>query len=141
MGKKAMKYVLISKYLIDPCRESGLDPKKQRTEKREKVNRGDFKAICDNSWVYDEDFVNDMKEALDNAASMPERDAVRNLLEVIQMYVPNWKNLEAYNKSKKYEDDGGAEGKKMLPMSARGSRKSMKPLQCFLPGQMSSRIN
>ncbi|RYZ84142.1 MAG: DUF3829 domain-containing protein, partial [Proteobacteria bacterium] len=101
-------------------------------EAREKVEKGDFKAIRGGTSNFNDSFVRDIKAALDNPAKMPETDATAKiLLDTVQQYLPNWKALEEYNTAKKFEDDNGAEGKRMLPMYREGIEKINAALSQF----------
>lgn len=85
-----------------------------RQEAIEKARKGDFTKIRTNSHLF-ENNVDDLQAVLAMPAATPAADAAaKQLLEAVQKYLPNWKALEAYNKSRKFEDDAGAEGKRML---------------------------
>lgn len=42
---------------------------------------------------------------------------------ILTEYLPNWLELKAYNRAKKYEDDAGAKGKELLPKYNEGQAK------------------
>lgn len=130
--KKAQAYIQINNRLIKFNGSINDTFARWAEQAREKVAKGDFKAIRTDTHYFDDSFVKNIKAALDNPASMPAADAAaRNLLEAVQKYVPNWKSLEEYNKAKKYEDDNGAEGKRMLPMYIEGVDKIKAALDQF----------
>ncbi|WP_158601718.1 DUF3829 domain-containing protein [Solilutibacter pythonis] len=90
-------------------------------QSRAKVAAGDFKEIRDDTHYFGDSTLNKLKEALDMPAATPAADeAARALLAALDKYLPNWKALESYNKAKKYEDDGGQEGKRRLPEYVEG---------------------
>ncbi|MDO5610714.1 MAG: DUF3829 domain-containing protein [Pseudomonadota bacterium] len=92
-----------------------------REEDIQKAKGGDFTKIRRDSSV----FSSNTMELLDEALAMPAETAAadaaaRELRQVVDQYLPNWKALEAYNTARKYEDDAGAEGKRMLPQYLAG---------------------
>ena len=94
-----------------------------RSAKRaeEQTKKGDYKSIRTDSHYFGDSDIKNLKSALALPGNMPEVDAAgTKLLEAIEKYVPNWKALMEYNKSKKFEDDDGAQGKEMLPMYIEG---------------------
>ncbi|XXQ51831.1 DUF3829 domain-containing protein [Xenophilus aerolatus] len=130
--KKAQAYIQINNRLLKFNSSVNETFAQWAAQARAKVAKGDFKAIRTDTHYFDDSFVKNIKAALDNPASMPAADAAaRNLLETTQKYVPNWKSLEEYNKAKKYEDDNGAEGKRMLPMYIEGVEKINDALKQF----------
>ncbi|MCZ2497882.1 DUF3829 domain-containing protein [Xylophilus sp. Kf1] len=130
--QKAQAYIRINNELSDFNSPSNAALARWAAEARAKVGKGDFKAIRGGTSNFGDAFTRDMKAALDNPASMPEADAAaRNLLETVQKYLPNWKKLEEYNTAKKFEDDGGAEGRKMLPMYQEGMERINSALSQF----------
>lgn len=130
--KKAQAYIQINNRLLKFNSSVNETFAQWAAQARAKVAKGDFKAIRTDTHYFDDSFVKSMKAALDNPASMPAADAAaRNLLDATQKYVPNWKSLEEYNKAKKYEDDNGAEGKRMLPMYIEGVEKINDALKQF----------
>lgn len=97
-----------------------------------KVKKGDFKAIRTDTHYFDDYFVKSLKEAIAVPTSIPEVDAAaQELLAAVDKYIPNWKALEDYNKSKKYEDDKGAKGSQMLPMYVEGVDKLTQTIKTF----------
>lgn len=130
--QKAQAYIRINNELADFDTPANAAFAKWAAEARAKVEKGDFKAIRGGTSQFGDAFVRDMKAALDKPASMPETDAAaKNLLDTVQKYLPNWKRLEEYNTAKKFEDDNGAEGKKMLPMYIEGVDKITLALNQF----------
>ncbi|MDQ8017789.1 MAG: DUF3829 domain-containing protein [Bordetella sp.] len=130
--KKAQAYIQINNRLLKFNGSVNETFAQWAAQARAKVAKGDFKAIRTDTHYFDDSFVKNMKSALDNPASMPAADAAaRNLLDTTQKYVPNWKSLEEYNKAKKYEDDNGAEGKRMLPMYIEGVERINDALKQF----------
>ncbi len=84
-------------------------------EDEEKVKQGDFKEIKINTHLFEGSHMDELRKAVTLPASTPEADeAARAVLAAADQYLPNWKALVAYNKSKKYEDDGGEEGRRRL---------------------------
>jgi Protein of unknown function (DUF3829) len=97
---------------------------KWQMEADEKVKNGDFKEIRTNSHYFSDSDVKDLKEAIAMPGATPELDkAAKLLLTNIETYLPNWNNLQEYNKAKRYEDDNGAKGKEMLPKYIEGMEK------------------
>lgn len=95
-----------------------------RAEAAEKASKGDFKEIRTDSHFFDDSDIKNIKEALAMAGETPELDkAANDLLAALNQYLPNWKELQDYNKAKRYEDDAGAKGKAMLPMYLEGIAK------------------
>lgn len=122
--KKAQAYIRMNNSLTGFNSSMTSVHAKWAAQAEEKVKNGDFKSIRGGLTHFDDSFVKNVKEALDNPAPMPEVDAAaKALLDVTQQYLPNWKSLEEYNKAKRYEDDNGAEGKRMLPMYREGIEK------------------
>ncbi len=116
-NKKAQAYIRINNSLTDFNAPRNAAFARWAEEARAKVEKGDYKSIRGGTSNFGDSFTRDLKAALDNPAAMPEVDAAaRALLDTVQKYLPNWKNLEQYNTAKKYEDDNGAAGKQMLPM-------------------------
>lgn len=130
--KKAQAYIQINNRLLKFNGSVNETFAQWAAQARAKVAKGDFKAIRTDTHYFDDSFVKNIKAALEIPASMPAADAAaRNLLDTTQKYVPNWKSLEEYNKAKKYEDDNGAEGKRMLPMYIEGVEKINDALKQF----------
>lgn len=130
--KKAQAYIQLNNRLLKFNGHVNETFAQWAAQARAKVAKGDFKAIRTDAHYFDDAFVKNIKAALDNPASMPAADAAaRNLLDSTQKYVPNWKSLEEYNKAKKFEDDSGAEGKRMLPMYVEGVDKLTEALKQF----------
>ncbi|MGI4776542.1 MAG: DUF3829 domain-containing protein [Janthinobacterium lividum] len=122
--KKAQAYIRINNELADFNTPSNAAFARWAAEAREKIEKGDFKAIRGGTSNFNDSFVRDIKAAMDIPAGMPETDAAaKNLLDTVQQYLPNWKKLEEYNTAKKFEDDNGSEGKRMLPMYREGIEK------------------
>jgi hypothetical protein len=95
-----------------------------RVEADQKVKNGDFKEIRTDSHYFSDSDIKDIKEALAMPGATPELDkAAKLLLTHIEVYMPNWNNLQEYNKAKRYEDDNGAKGKEMLPKYIEGMEK------------------
>lgn len=99
-----------------------LSPDEQRDLKAQRfiaLNYG-F-AVFNDTYIVDQYFLSVLSEARDSQPRMPEIDeAASVLLEVVQKYLPNWKRLIEYNKARRFEDDHGAEGRRMLPAYREG---------------------
>ena len=81
-----------------------------------KVEAGDFKAIRTDSHFFSDSDVQNLKDAAAMAGATPELDEAANaLLAALEQGLPAWSELQDYNKAKRYEDDGGAKGKELLP--------------------------
>lgn len=99
---------------------------------RDKPRKGNFRAIRNDTFRFDDPFVRQIKAAVAAQPSMPAADAAaQNLLEVVEKYLPNWKKLDDYNKSKGFEHDNGAEGRRMLPMYREGDEKLLAAVSQF----------
>ena len=83
--------------------------------KREaKARAGDFKEIRTDDHIFG-DAVEKVKKILSMKGDTPDADkAAAELQAAVEQHLPNWKKLIDYNTSKKYEDDKGEAGKKML---------------------------
>jgi hypothetical protein len=130
--KKAQAYIRLNNGLADFNTPPNATFAQWAAEARDKVAKGDFKAIRGGIGNFGDSFVRDMKAAIAIPADMPEADAAaKDLLAAVEQYVPNWKSLEDYNTAKKFEDDNGAEGKRMLPMYREGIEKINAALDRF----------
>lgn len=130
--KKAQAYIRMNNSLTGFNNSINSVHAKWAAQAVEKVKNGDFKSIRSGITHFDDSFVKNIKEAIDTPTRMPEVDAAAQaLLDVTQQYLPNWKSLEEYNKAKRYEDDNGAEGKRMLPMYREGIEKINAALAAF----------
>jgi hypothetical protein len=130
--KKAKAYIQLNNRLQDFSHQPIEAFARQRARERAQVAQGDFKAIRTDTHYFGDSFVKNLQAALDTPADMPAADAAaRQLLQATQQYLPNWKSLQDYNKAKKYEDDNGAEGKRMLPMYVEGIERINDALQKF----------
>ena len=89
----------------------------ERVERSEKgIVKGDFKLILSADKLASA--AEDITKAQEKYASakIDELDtAAKHLADTINTYLPKWKELEEYNKAKRYEDDFGAKGKELLP--------------------------
>jgi hypothetical protein len=95
-----------------------------RAQAAEKAEAGDFKEIRTDSHFYSDSDIKNIKDAVAMPGKMPELDkAANDLLAAVNQYLPNWNELQDYNKAKRYEDDDGAKGKAMLPMYLEGIAK------------------
>ena len=131
-NNKAQAYIKINNSLSDFNAPRNAAFARWAEEARAKVEKGDFKSIRGGTSNFGDSFVRDIKNALDIPAAMPEADqSARNLLDTVQKYLPNWKNLEQYNTAKKFEDDNGAAGKQMLPQYKEGIEKINAALDQF----------
>ncbi len=87
-----------------------------REEDIQKAKAGDFTKIRTNSHLFEGSNSDALNKALTMPGETPAADAAaKELKQAVDQYLPNWKALQAYNTSRKYEDDAGAEGKRMLP--------------------------
>jgi len=130
--KKANAYIQLNNALLDFSRSPMQAFAEQRARERAQVAKGDFKAVRTDTHYFGDSFARNLQAALDTPADMPAADAAaRRLLEATQKYLPNWKALNDYNRAKKHEDDGGAEGKRMLPMYVEGIERIEGALQQF----------
>lgn len=90
-----------------------------RTEERAK--KGDFKAIRSDEHYFSDSRMKDLEKAINLPGDFPEIDAsAKQLMATAEKYVPVWKELQEYNKSKKFEDDNGSRGKELLPVYNEG---------------------
>jgi hypothetical protein len=95
-----------------------------RAEAAEKAKAGDFKEIRTDSHYFSDSDIKNIKDAVAMSGKMPELDkAANDLLAALNQHLPNWNDLQEYNKAKRYEDDAGAKGKQMLPMYLEGIAK------------------
>ena len=118
---KTQAYIRLNNRLIGFNSQRNETFAKWAAASEEKVKKGDFKSIRSDSHYFSDSVVKDLQTAVDLPGNIPEVDAAaKNLLAVVAKYLPNWKELESYNKSKKYEDDKGAKGEQMLPMYREG---------------------
>ena len=113
--EKAQAYIRLNN------RINGFPNSRWAKRAEEQTKKGDFKAIRTDAHYFGDSDIKNLEKALALPGNMPEVDAAaKKLQEAIEKYVPNWKTLIEYNKSKKFEDDNGAKGKEMLPMYIEG---------------------
>lgn len=92
---------------------------RERDEK--KVAAGDFKAIRTDVSSFDAQKIEELKKAIAMPGKTPELDTAANaLLAALDKGMPAWEELVEYNKAKRFEDDGGAKGKSLLPAYREG---------------------
>lgn len=120
---KINAYVELSNKLQNYFHKNNSAQEKWRTEDLAKAKAGDFKAINTNA-----DDMERAQKKFEEIIIMPGTvvgvdDAAKAYLEVIKEYLPNWKELEVYNKAKKYTDDNGAKGKELLVKYNEGQAK------------------
>ena len=97
-----------------------------------KVQAGDFKAIRTDSHYYEGRAIDTLKQTMASPGKTEGADnAAKALIAAIEKHLPNWKALESYNKAKKYEDDAGAEGKRLLPAYVEGQTALRSTLENF----------
>lgn len=81
-----------------------------------KVAAGDFSAIRKDSHYFDDGFASKAEEILALPADTAAADAaLRTLAAAASTHVSDWKALETYNKTRRDREDGGAEGRRLLP--------------------------
>ncbi len=90
-------------------------------ESEAKMKAGDFKEISSRNTYFSDSYLNDLKQAMQMPGKTPELDqAAQDVLTLANQYVPAWNELAEYNKAKRYEDDGGAKGRELLPKYQEG---------------------
>ncbi|MDR2507319.1 MAG: YiiG family protein [Candidatus Accumulibacter sp.] len=111
--EKAQKYIRLNNDLIRFL---------AKRQTAEALKKGNFKEIRSDSWIFGDSFVKNLKAAIELPGAFPVEvdDSAKKLLAAIEKYVPAWNQLREYNKSKKYEDDGGAKGKELLAVYIEG---------------------
>ena len=93
-------------------------------ESAAKVQAGDFKEIRTDSHYFSDSDLEDLREARAMPGDTAEVDqAADALLAAAGALLPTWNELQDYNKAKRYEDDGGAKGKELLPKYRDGMAK------------------
>ena len=74
----------------------------------------------------------ELKAAIAMAGETPAADkAAKALVAAIEKYVPEWRALQSYNTARKYEDDNGAEGKRLLVVYHEGQDALRTSLMAF----------
>lgn len=87
-----------------------------REQADERVANGDFRSIRGLSSAVSKDNVEALKKTLAMPGETPALDkAARILVEASEQVRPDWEALDEYNTAKRYEDDGGAKGRELLP--------------------------
>lgn len=111
---KINEYVELSNSLRDYFHKDNAYFEENRIKNLAKAKSGDFKAINTDISTIERTQKKFEEIATMSGSIVGVDDAAKAYLEVIKDTLPNWKELEAYNKAKKYEDDKGAKGKELL---------------------------
>ncbi|WMY72306.1 DUF3829 domain-containing protein [Buttiauxella selenatireducens] len=114
VSDKINKYVNLYNILGDYFHRDDETFEKWRVQDVAKAKSGDYKAINDKSYIF-----KDARDTIQGILSKPDTvdgvdEVAKEYLGIIDEYLPNWQELEAYNKAKKYEDDNGVKGKMLL---------------------------
>ena len=132
---KVSGYVGINNDFVSYWRGGMLDSsyfQEQRAKAKAKVEKGDFKLITSGDSLdraaekiakHQEKYAGTELAELDKAA--------KALADTINQYRPKWKELEEYNKAKRYEDDNGAKGKELLPNYLEAQTKIREAYEAF----------
>ncbi|MDR1163681.1 MAG: YiiG family protein [Candidatus Accumulibacter sp.] len=93
-----------------------ISQKKRQDRSAQRAKNGEFQQIRTDSYMLDDVFVKRLQEAIALPGKLPAGvDAAgKNLLSVVDKFLPTWNQLQEYNKAKKYEDDKGEKGKQLL---------------------------
>lgn len=131
ISAKINKYVSVSNDLQKYFHESNELFAKNRAERKAKAKAGDFKSINTNSSVFERSGKK-LEEIAQMPGDVPDVDNVaKAYAAVIAEYLPNWGELQSYNKAKKYEDDNGAKGKELLVKYNEGQAKLITAQEAF----------
>lgn len=131
ISAKINKYVSVSNDLQKYFHESNEFFAKNRAEREAKAKAGDFKSIETNSSVFERSGKK-LEEIAQMPGDTPDVDnAAKAYAAVITEYLPNWDELQSYNKAKKYEDDNGAKGKELLVKYNEGQAKLIAAQEAF----------
>jgi hypothetical protein len=129
---KVQAYIKINNRLMGFSSPMNSTFAKWAEQDRQKVEKGDFKAIVTNSHYFDDNFFKDMKAAIAMPAALSAQDdAANKVLAAADALLPAWNELISYNKSKKFEDDNGAKGRELLPKYRAGMESLKAALNVF----------
>lgn len=129
-NEKVQAYIVVSNRLVrfDDFAFQGEYAQRRRAE----VDKGDFTAVIDGLGFIDETLLASLKEAIAKPAVLPAQDAAaKNVLAALEELKPTWSELVDYNKSRKFDDDGGARGRELLPKYRTGMDKLKSALLVF----------
>ena len=113
---KAQAYIRVNNSMM-----GFLSSRSTSTRAEENVKKGDFKSIRTDEHYFDASSMRNLEKAMNLPGDFPEIDAsAKRLIATAEKYVPVWKELREYNKAKKFEDDNGAHGKKLLSVYSEG---------------------